>query len=174
MDLFLSHSIADDDGPVASRLKAVAAAYGLRVLLPERGSSRKPNRATRDAIQGAAAVLALVSEDSPSLDAVDAELAVARESGKPVIALLEEGVALRHEPDHVVRFDRDDPASHEEELGEALAALAREQERAALPGVASWSLAAAALGALAAIAIGLLGLAALATALAPGEDEAEG
>lgn len=166
---------------MASRLKAVAAAYGIRVLLPERpGPSPKRalgSEATK-LIRSADAVVALVTERATQSEWVMAELQAAEAAGKPIVALVEDDVHLdatqARVPLHVVRFDRSNPASHEEELVSALDAIAKEaksRHAARVQREIAAKREAAAVGAFAGIAIGLLALGAFALALS-NEDEA--
>lgn len=180
MNIFLSHSVAPEDGPIASRLKAVAAAYGIRVLLPER-SGPSPKRAlgseTTKLIRSADAVVALITERATQSAWVMAELQAAEAAGKPIVALVEDEVVLDGKdasvPLHIVRFDRSSPASHEDELVGALRAIAAEA-KAKRAAKAQREVAAkretAAVGAFAGIAIGLLALGAFAMALSSDDD----
>jgi nucleoside 2-deoxyribosyltransferase len=176
-----AHLLAPEDGPVASRLKAVAAAYGIRVLLPERlGPSPKRtlgSEATK-LIRSADAVVARVTERATQSEWVMAELQAAEAAGKPIVALVEDDVVLDGKkarvPLHIVRFDRSNPASHEDALVGALNAIA-EEAKAKRAAKAQRETAArreaAAVGAFAGIAIGLLALGAFALALSS-DDEA--
>jgi nucleoside 2-deoxyribosyltransferase len=180
VNIFLSHSVAPEDGPVASRLKAVAAAYGVRVLLPERvgvGPKRALGSQAVDLIRSADAVVALITERASQSAWVAAELQAAEAAGKPIVALVEDGVELDAKDArvslHLVRFDRENPASHEDELVAALDAIAKEAQArrvAKAKHEASAKSATAAVAALAAIAIGLLALGAVALALSNEEE----
>lgn len=181
VNIFLSHSVSPEDGPVASRLKAVAAAYGIRVLLPER-SGPGPKRALGTEairlIRSADAVVALVTERATQSEWVMAELQAAEAAGKPIVALVEDDVALDSKdakvPIHIVRFDRSNPASHEDELVTALNAIGEEAKAKPAAKAQRETAAkreAAAVGAFAGIAIGLLALGAFALALSS-DDEA--
>lgn len=154
MELLLSHSIGPEDGPLASRLKALTSAYEVRLVLPERGPG-----ARRPSLRGIDAVLALVTRDGEAAEAVETELAEAVRAKKPVLAIVEDGVALSASPPGVrpVRFRRDEPQAHEDALHDALAALVATRRTAAAQRAARHT--ALAMGAVVAIAVGLLALA---------------
>ena len=166
MNILLSHSVAPEDGPIASRLKAVTAAYGVRLVLPERpgGKSVRLTSVTRDAIKVADAVVALVTKGAASNDAVARELDAALKAGKPIVALVEGDLQLPKTAGaiHIVRFDRENPSAHETGLVEALDAIARSRRKAA--DRAKAQLDALAIGALVGIAVGLLALGVVAVA----------
>lgn len=128
MRIFLSHSIASDDGPIASRMKAIAAAYETMVVLPDREGKRPAKSALRNSIRKADAVVALVTEGSFKNDWVNYELAVAKDLEKPIIALLESGLVdekfeLEKLGIPVVEFDRDDPLGHKINLHKAIESI---------------------------------------------------
>lgn len=160
--VLLSHSVAESDGPLASRLRAVAASYGVTLLLPERreGPSRAvaPLKSTVEAITGADAVLALVTEGSSEIRAVGAEVTRALKLKKPVVLLVEGSVTLPEVQGdvHVVRFDRAQPANHEQALARALDHIRGKKLRRAAKVSAIQE--AVTIGAIAGIAIGLLAL----------------
>ena len=158
MKVFLIHSIRPDDGPVASRLRAVAAAYGVSVVLPLRGTLPLSGE-TRSEIANSAAVIVLATTSAIHDPHVAAEAHEAIRLRKPMVALVEKGVILLRELDasHVVRFARENPAAHEQELLRALKSLGK----TGAPPLA-------AVGWIAGIAVALVGLAAV---LAGAEEE---
>lgn len=168
MKVFLSHSIAPDDGPVAARLRAVAAAYGIQILLPDRSvavAGRVPPK-IRQQIEGADAVVVLATEGAVVDPHVPGEVGHAIDKDKPLLALVEDGVEVDFVPEEdVVHFDRNDRAAHEAELIDALKGLQDELV------AESNAQTAKAVGWLAGIAIGLVGLGAIAAALASDPDE---
>ena len=173
VNILLSHSVGPEDGPIASRLKAVTAAYGVRLLLPERksGASRTVAASTRDAIKQADAVVALVTKGAADTDKVSGELSAALRAKKPIVAVVEGNVSLPSTSAsvHVVRFNRDDPGAHEAGLVDALQSIAKARKTAKARAEAQQ--AAIAIGALVGIAVGLLALGAVALAAEPKEPQ---
>lgn len=162
VNVLLSHSIADADGPLASRLRAVAASYGVVLVLPERrpASSRALTlpKSTTSAIEHADAVLALVTRGSDDRKSVEAEVTAAIKHKKPLVLLTEVSMdlpSLRGDV-HVVHFDRKSPTGHEAALGAALQALQKRSGRKRAESAAMRN--ALAIGAIAGIAVGLLAL----------------
>lgn len=159
MKVFLSHSTAPEDGPLASRIKAIAAAYDTKILLPAREGKLPPISALHKSIKQADVVIALITEGALQSKWVKKELEVARADAKPVIILLERGLA-KSDRDYfkaiedlpVVEFDRADPIKHEVKLEKAIASIARDkkQQAVALLAVAVLLLSLLFLGALAA------------------------
>lgn len=169
MKVFLSHSIAPEDGPVASRLRAVAAAYGIKLMLPDRSAAvaGTPTKAVRKQILDADAVVLLATEGAILDPHVPAEVEFALEEGVPMLALLEDGVEADFlEDEEIVHFDRHNQALHERGLIEALESLRTElreaDEKAAQTQAIGW---------LAGLAIGLVGLGAIAAALVASDNE---
>lgn len=161
MRVFLSHSISPEDGPVAARLKAVAAAYGVVVLLPEvtrPASAAVLSRTEKTAIKNADAVVVLATMGATRSRWVGLEVTEAIRLGKPIIALVEDGVEFPEQAGvQLVHFDRQAPAGHEGELFEALKNLGEQQKETRQN--------MAALGWIAGIAIGLVALGAIAVVL---------
>ncbi|MDI7269665.1 MAG: hypothetical protein QME96_16880 [Myxococcota bacterium] len=137
MPIFLSHAIAPADGPIASRLNAIAAAYGLEMILPPRPARGPKGRVGPDVaamIMRSDVVLALVTRGGSNADrlGVFKEVFEAHKRSRPVIALVEKGAEFRKglEGAYPVSFDRDSPAAHEEELADALSnAIIRQRAR---------------------------------------------
>ena len=89
MKVFLSYAVGQLDAAVAARLRAVAAAYDISILLPDR-TSIIYNRLSADTlkkIQQSDAVIGLLTTSAQvaSLNLVDLELNTAEQAGKPVI-----------------------------------------------------------------------------------------
>lgn len=154
MNVFLSYAVAALDTPIAARLRAVAAAYDISILLPDRTQLNHDGlpSETQTRIQSSDAVIALVTVTaSPNLIAlVNAELRAAVQLEVPVIALIEQGIHIEAAPEtHVVYFDRFLPTAHEQQLGVALSKIQqRKQSQDSL----------SALGWIAGIALGLIAL----------------
>jgi len=154
VNVFLSYAVGPLDTPIAARLRAVAAAYDIAILLPDRNRGIQNGLAsdTQTKINSSDAVIALITTSAPRdlLNVVNLELQAAATSGKPVIVLIEQGVPLQAAPGtHIVHFNRFDPAAHERPLVDALANI-RQQ--------AQWKQGLVTLGWIAGIALGLVAL----------------
>ena len=106
MKVFLSYAVGASDGSIPEQLRAVAAAYGISLLLPDRTylSSDSLNADTMANITQSDAVIALVTITGP-----------------PKIDLMEECVPFQTPPGtHLVYFDRFNPVAHEASLTTAL------------------------------------------------------
>lgn len=154
MNVFLSYAVAPFDTPIAARLRAVAAAYDISILLPDRNQMFQnelfPD--TQAKIKSSDAVIALITTMAPShlVNAVNLELHAAAQSGKPVIALIEQGVQIQPAPGtQIVYFNRFEPAAHEKPLVDALANIRQQQQ---------WKQSLIALGWVAGIALGMIAL----------------
>jgi hypothetical protein len=154
VNVFLSYAVAPLDMPFATRLQAVAAAYDISILLPDRTQPIHDGlpAETQTKIQSSDAVIALVTVTaSPNLIAlVNAELRAAAQLDVPVIALIEQGIHIEaaHQT-HAVYFDRFLPTAHEQQLVVALSKIQqRKQSQDSL----------SALGWIAGIALGLIAL----------------
>ena len=153
MNVFLSYAIGPSDGPIPARLRAVAAAYNISILLPDRTYTSPVSLSgdTLAKIMQSDAVIALVTTTArpESRNLVNSELSHAAQSHKPVIALMENGVPVQTAPGtHLVYFDRFNPAAHESSLITALDQIRREK----------WKQDLTALGWIAGIALGLVAL----------------
>jgi len=159
VNVFLSYAVAPFDAAIPARLRAVAAAYDISIVLPDR--SRLPPNGLPADIQNKIAqsdvVLALItSEAQPQLVAsVNQELQLAGIIGRPIIALLEQGVAMHGIPnDRIVYFDRFQPTAHEPALIHALDQIKTQRQ---------WKQSLTALGWIAGITLGLIALSKLAS-----------
>ena len=154
MNVFLSYAVAPFDTPIAARLRAVAAAYDISILLPDRNQVFQNGLTvdTQTKIQSSDAVIALITTMAPAqlVTAVNLELQAASQSSKPVIALIEQGVHIQAAPGtQIVYFNRYEPAAHEKPLVDALANIRQQQQ---------WKQGLTALGWIAGIALGMIAL----------------
>src|SRR5262245_25114197 len=126
MRVFLSYAVGAWDMPMAARLRAVAAAYDIAILLPDRTLGLNNGLAidTQKKIQQSDAVIALVTHGATqeATYLVNLELHFAEQSSKPVISLVEfSGSQLQlNSNTQVVYFDRAEPTAHERQLVNAL------------------------------------------------------
>ncbi|MFN2482834.1 MAG: TIR domain-containing protein [Pyrinomonadaceae bacterium] len=133
MKVFLSYAVGQLDATIAARLRAVAAAYDISIILPDRTTALGQNIAAeiQKQIKQSDAFIALVTRTAQvaSLNQVNLELQTAARAGKPIIALVEQGVPLQGAPYQVVYFDRSDPTAHEAALVNALAQMRQQQQQ---------------------------------------------
>lgn len=154
MKVFLSYAVGRLDAAVASRLRAVAAAYDVSILLPDRtvsGHGALPADTVKK-IKQSDAVIGLLTRTAQvcSVNVVNAELQTAALSGKPVITLVEEGVPVQGVPENqVVHFNPLQPTAHEASLMAVLGQIRQQQQ---------WKKELTALGWIAGIALGLVAL----------------
>lgn len=153
MKVFLSYAVGPLDAAVASRLRAVAAAYDVSILLPDRTVmiSNELASETSKKIQQSDAVIALLTRTAQvnSVQLVNAELAAAASLAKPIIALVEQGVPIQGIPENqIVYFDPQRPTAHETNLMNVLAEIRHQKRKSDLT----------ALGWIAGIALGLIAL----------------
>lgn len=153
MRVFLSYAVGPVDAAIAARLRAVAAAYEIAILLPDRTliANNGVTPDTHRKIKQSDAVITLVTRGAQvaSVNVVNQELATALQERKPVIALVEQGVPVQGMPENqIVRFDPFKPHEHEHALTEVVKQIQRQQQKKDLT----------ALGWIAAIALGLVAL----------------
>ena len=154
MNVFLSYAVAPFDTPIAARLRAVAAAYDISILLPDRNHPVQNGVPidTQTKIKSSDAVIALITSTASDylVNVVNLELQAAAQSRKPVIVLIEQGVQLKAAPGtQIVYFNRFEPAAHEKPLVDALANIRQQQQ---------WKQNLTALGWIAGLALGLIAL----------------
>jgi len=154
VNVFLSYAVAPFDTPIAARLRAVAAAYDISILLPDRNHPVQNGVPidTQTKIKSSDAVIALITSTASDylVNVVNLELQAAAQSRKPVIVLIEQGVQLKAAPGtQIVYFNRFEPAAHEKPLVDALANIRQQQQ---------WKQNLTALGWIAGIALGLIAL----------------
>src|SRR5262245_40604635 len=121
MKVFLSYAVGQVEAVIASRLRAVAAAYDISILLPDRTlpATNELPADTLKKIRQSDAVIGLVTESAQlvSMNLVNAELQAAGQIGKPIIALVQAGIAVQGLPeDQVVYFTPLIPHQHEQKL----------------------------------------------------------
>jgi hypothetical protein len=154
MKVFLSYAVGQLDSSFAARLRAVAAAYDVVILLPDRTwiSNNGIETETQSKIKESDAVIALVTatSDAAGWNQVNFELQAATHARKPVIALVEKGVQFQGAPGtQLIQFNRYDPTAHEASLVAVLAQIKQQ---------AQWKKDLTALGWIAGIALGLVAL----------------
>lgn len=154
MNVFLSYAVGQMDAPIASRLRAVAAAYDISIILPDRTRTSHSGLSaeTQKKIKQSDAVIALVTKTAPTelIKIVNLELQAAKQAGKPIIPLIEEGVPIQFASgNQIVYFNRFMPASYESSLKSMLEQLRQHQQ---------WKKDLTALGWIAGIALGLAAL----------------
>ena len=154
MNVFLSYAVAPFDAPIAARLRAVAAAYDISILLPDRNQPVQNGLPidTQTKIESSDAVIALITSTASNYlsSVVNLELQAAAQSRKPIIVLIEQGVPIQAAPGtQIVYFNRFEPAAHEKPLVEALANIRQGQQ---------WKQGLTALGWIAGITLGLIAL----------------
>lgn len=158
MKVFLSYAVGQLDAPIAARLRAVAAAYDISILLPDRTQATRGGISIdiRDKIKECDAVIALVTKTAQvaAVNFVNLEVQAAARVGKPVIALIEEGVPVQNIPaNQIVHFNRSQPTAHEASLLSVLNQIRSKKRKDDFT----------ALGWIAGIALGLVALSELAS-----------
>ncbi len=158
MRVFLSYAVGELDAPIAARLRAVAAAYDISILLPDRTQAMRSDISMdiQGKIKESDAVIALVTKTSQiaAVNFVNMEVQAAARAGKPVIALIEQGVPVQNIPtNQIVNFNRSQPTAHEASLLSVLNQIRSKKRKDDLT----------ALGWIAGIALGLVALSELAS-----------
>jgi nucleoside 2-deoxyribosyltransferase len=162
--IFLSYSTDPDEQSIVWRIQTLAAAQGIQIFVPQRAGFKLPsaprnvpllNEQIRNAIDQSDCVVAIITSGTGA--AVQKELNYALGKGKPIIPIVEQGVA-----DHsflgkfpaVFRFSRLDPSPGrvETEVSQFLAKQKLDKDTRQ------------AVGAIVAVGIGLLLLAGLSKA----------
>lgn len=91
MKVFLSHAVAAQDADLPARLRAIAASYGIQILLPDRTG---PQGIIEDDLSRKLAeadhVLVLVTKDAPDHSAVNREVAAVTEAGLSISPIIED------------------------------------------------------------------------------------
>ncbi len=154
MRVFLSYAVGHLDAAIAARLRAVAAAYDISILLPDRTSTtyNGPAADTLRKIKQSDAVIGLLTKTAQvaSVNLVNLELQAAEQAGKPIIALVEQGVMVQGVPEsQIVYFNPLMPTAHESSLMQVLEHIRQQQQ---------WKKDLTALGWIAGIALGLVAL----------------
>ncbi|MBC7908897.1 MAG: hypothetical protein H7Y30_00245 [Pyrinomonadaceae bacterium] len=153
MKVFLSYAVGQWDAPIAARLRAVAAAYDISILLPDRTqvSNNGLSADTQNKIKQSDAVIVLVTKTAPAFttNLVNRELQAAAQLNKPIIPLIEQGVSFQGIPNsQVVYFMRSNPSAHESSLMKVLEQIRGQR----------WKKDLTTLGWIAGIALGLVAL----------------
>ncbi len=166
MKVFLSYALGSNDGALSARLRAVALAYNVDLLLPSVEKRNLLPPVNRQKIKDSIAVIILVSANTlnyrPAIDffqpltyedelrAVNAELGEAIRIGRPVLALVENrNLITGLSDDQIFVFNRQNPGLHESQLFKALNNLKAKKDRDQVV---------AALGALGLVALGFFAL----------------
>ena len=154
MKVFLSYAVGPLDSSFAARLRAVAAAYDVAILLPDR--TQIPHNGlradTESKIKQSDAVIALVTgtSDPSGWKTINLELEAATQARKPIIALVEQGVPFQAASGtQLIQFNRYDPTAHEASLMAVLDQVKQQRQ---------WKKDLTALGWIAGIALGLVAL----------------
>jgi anion-transporting ArsA/GET3 family ATPase len=153
MRVFLSYAVGPVDATIAARLRAVAAAYDIAILLPDRTlpASDELTSDTLKKIKQSDAIIGLLTRGAQvaSVNVVNRELRAAAQNSKPIIALVEQGVPVQGIPEsQIVYFNPLIPNQHEPRLMAVLDQIRQQQQKKDLT----------ALGWIAGIALGLVAL----------------
>jgi hypothetical protein len=130
MKVFLSYALPQYDNALPARLRAMALAYDVELLLPNANERQNITSDTKQKIKKSQAVIALVTENAPQVQAVNFELQEANNQGKPVIALVESyGLIQNIQEDRVVLVNRFNPSQHETRLVQVLELITANEKR---------------------------------------------
>lgn len=134
MNVFLSYAVGQWDATMAARLRAVAAAYDISILLPDRSyvTNNSLTADTRKKIKQSDAVIVLVTKTAPqwATNLVNLEMQAAALENKPIIPLIEQGIPFQGiSNNQLVYFDRLNPSAHEASLMEVLKQIRSQQQR---------------------------------------------
>ena len=150
MKVFLSYALSPYDGALAARLRAVALAYNVELLLPNSENRRSLPIENRRKIKQSDAVIVLITNYAQENQSVNFELQEAIQQKKPIIALVENLNLIQGLPrNQIIVFNRDNPTQHENLLFNALKQFEAQKNKTE---------AIAALGAIGLVALGLLAL----------------
>lgn len=132
MKVFLSYALSPYDGALAARLRAVALAFNIELLLPTVENRQDLPTENKKKIKESNAIIILLSNNSvpyraasflqpltyeEELQSVNAELTEATRLRKPMIALVEGPNLIQGlPPNQMIVFSRQDPSKHESEL----------------------------------------------------------
>lgn len=121
MKVFLSYALSPVESALASRLRAVALAYNVELVLPSIDNSQHLSAENKRKIKQSDAVIVLVTNNGQRIEAVNKELIEAIAQNKPIIALVENLNQVKNIPgNQVIVFNRHNPTQHENQLFEAL------------------------------------------------------
>jgi hypothetical protein len=121
MKVFLSYALAPFESSLAARLRAVALAYDVELLLPNTDNRNFLPLENKRKIKNCDAVIILITNNALWVDSVNLELAEAIKQKKTIIALVENANQIQGLPSNqVIVFNRYNPTQHENQLFEAL------------------------------------------------------
>jgi hypothetical protein len=139
MKVFLSYALSPLDSPLSARLRAVALAYNIELLLPGVENRQHLPFENKKKIEDSNAILILLSNNpipyrpasflqpltyEEELQSVNAELIEATRLRKPIIALVESPLLIQGlPPNQVIVFNRHDPTQHENLLFQSLSKI---------------------------------------------------
>jgi hypothetical protein len=150
MKVFLSYALSPYDGALAARLRAVALAYNVELVLPNAENRRALPVENKRKIKQSNAVIVLITNHAQENQSVNLELQEAIQQKKPIIALVENLNLIQGLPrDQIIVFNRHNPTQHENLLFNALKQFEVKKNTAD---------AITALGAIGLVALGLLAL----------------
>ncbi len=150
MKVFLSHALSPSDGALAARLRAVALAYNVELVLPNNENRQLLPVANRRKIKQSDAVIVLITNNAQQVEAVNLELVLANQEKKPLIALVESPHLIRDLPSNqIIVFNRHYPKWHENQLFTALEQIKTQKNTSEVLNV---------LGAIGLVALGFLAL----------------
>ncbi len=157
MKVFLSHAVGPLDASIPARLRAVAAAYDIEILLPERpqwsSNEVSGDSINKVALSDAVIALATTTANYNDISLLNRELQMAAQLKKPVVTLIEQGVALQAPPNtYIINFNRRDYRFHEQSLFNVLSQMRNQQQQQTTITALGW---------IAGIALGLVALGAL-------------
>lgn len=165
MKVFLSYALSPYDSALSARLRAVALAYNLELILPNADDRQNNVSNNIQKIKDCDAVIVLISELQSGIydgnafqyqnydieiQSVNTELNEAIRLNKPIIALVEKPGLITGLPEsQIIIFNRQNPVEHESLLFQALKSIESNKNTADLL---------KALGALGLVALGFLAL----------------
>lgn len=150
MKVFLSYALSPYERALAARLRAVALAYNVELLLPNTENRQILPIENRRKIKQSNAVIVLITNYAQENQSVNLELREAIQQKKPIIALVENLNSIQGLPQNqIIVFNRHNPTQHENRLFEALKQIETQKNTAD---------AITALGAIGLVALGLLAL----------------
>lgn len=130
MKVFLSYALPPYDNVLPARLRAIALAYDVELLLPNADERQTLTSATKKKIKQSQAVIAFVANYAQpfEIEAVNLELQEAVLQQKPIVPLVESYNLIQNfPPERVVLFNRLVPTQHEAKLFEILNSITGKQ-----------------------------------------------
>jgi hypothetical protein len=121
MKVFLSYALSPFESSLAARLRAVALAYGVELVLPNTENRNFLPNDNKRKLKQSDAVIVLVTNNAQELESVNVELNEAIIQKKTIVALVEnEGQIHGLSANQVIVFNRYNPTRHENQLFQAL------------------------------------------------------